>query len=205
MATQSILTTLNEEKLAAQHVTMSRQSLIWLNKKVAQIRNPTALIRPLVKEKSRYTRPSDRQKFLIGGLYFFLYDPKTKSELPYYDRFPLVMPLKRESDGFIGLNFHYLPIRWRINFMKKLLPLALYDDEDEIKRIRVTYPILDSSSRFKEFRPCIKKYLYPHVKSRILKVEPDEWDTALYLPIQQFKKAPVKAVWQESIEQIKAQ
>ena len=79
MATQSILTTLNEEKLAAQHVTMSRQSLIWLNKKVAQIRNPTALIRPLVKEKSRYTRPSDRQKFLIGGLYFFLYDPKTKS------------------------------------------------------------------------------------------------------------------------------
>lgn len=205
MATkQSILTTLSDEKLAAQYTTMSRESLTWLNKKVTQIRSSSALIRPIVKEKDRYTRPTDRQKFLIGGLYLFLYNPKTKADLPYYDMFPLVMPLKREADGFIGLNLHYLPIRWRINFMRKLMPLALYDDEDEIKRIRVTYPLLDSSSRFKEFRPCIKKYLYPHVKSRILKVKPEEWDVALYLPLQQFKKAPVKTVWQESIEEIKA-
>jgi hypothetical protein len=84
------------------------------------------------------------------------------------------------------------------------MPLAMYNDDDEIRRIRVTYPILDSSSRFKEFRPCIKKYLYGHVKSRILAVEPQEWDIALYLPIQQFKKAPVRTVWQESLEQIKA-
>jgi hypothetical protein len=113
------------------------------------------------------------------------------------------MPLKRESDGFIGLNLHYLPIRYRINFMKKLLPLAIYNDEDEIKRIRITYPILDSSKRYKEFRPCIKKYLYSHVKSRILAVEPQEWDIALYLPIQQFRKQTVSTVWQESVDQIR--
>ena len=140
----------------------------------------------------------------MGGLYYFYYDPKTKDDLPYYDIFPLVMPLKREPDGFIGLNLHYLPIRYRINFMRKLLPLAIYNDDDEIKRIRVTYPILDASSRFKEFRPCIKKYLYSNIRSRILAVEPQEWDVALYLPIHQFKKAPVKTVWQESIEQIRA-
>mgnify|MGYP003333360532 CR=1 FL=1 len=200
----SILTTLTEEKIAAQHGTMSRESLLWLRQKTQQLRNPSALIRPIVREKERYTRPSDRQKFLMGGLYFFMYDPKTKNDLPYYDKFPLVMPLKREPDGFIGLNLHYLPIAWRIRFMKKLWPLAVYNDEDEVKRIRITYPILDSSSRFKEFRPCIKHYLYPHIKSRILKVEPEEWDTALYLPLQQFRKAPAKQVWQESIEQIKA-
>ena len=141
---------------------------------------------------------------MIGGLYFFAYNPKTKAELPYYDTFPLVMPLKKEPDGFIGLNLHYLPIRWRINFMKKLLPLAIRYDDDEIHRIRVTYPILDSSSKYKEFRPCIKKYLYPHIRSRILRVEPEEWDTALYLPLQQFKKAPAQTVWQESVEGIKA-
>ena len=204
MATQSILTTLTEEKISAQHETMSRESLNWLLKKIQDLRNPVALTRPLTKETHRYTRPSDRQKFLMGSLYYFYYDPKTKSELPYYDRFPLVMPLKKEAGGFIGLNFHYLPLRYRINFMKKMLPMAIYNDEDEIKRIRVTYPILDASSRFKEFRPCIKKYLYGHIKSRILAVEPQEWDVALYLPIQQFKKAPVKTVWQESVEQIKA-
>ena len=204
MATQSILTTLTDEKITAQYQTMSRESLNWLLKRIQDLRNPVSLARPLTKETHRYTRPSDRQKFLMGGLYYFYYDPKTKDDLPYYDRFPLVMPLKRDPEGFIGLNFHYLPIRYRINFMKKLLNLAIYNDEDEIKRIRITYPILDSSSRFKEFRPCIKRYLYPHIKSRILAVQPQEWDVALYLPIQQFKKAPVKTVWQESLQEIKA-
>ena len=199
----SILTTLSDEKLAAQYSTMSRESLRWLTKRIQSLRNPVGLVRPLTKETNRYVRPSDRQKFLMGGLYYFYYDPKTKNDLPYYDKFPLVMPLKRESDGFIGLNLHYLPIKYRINFMRKLLPLAIYNDEDEIKRIRITYPILDSSNRYKEFRPCIKKYLYGHVKSRILAVEPQEWDIALYLPIQQFRKQPVATVWQESVEQIR--
>lgn len=201
---QSILTTLSDEKIAAQHQTMSRDSLNWLMKRIQQLRNPAAMIRPLTRETHRYTRPTDKQKFLMGGLYYFYYDPKTKNDLPYYDRFPLVMPLKRESDGFIGLNLHYLPLRYRINFMRKLMPLALYNEDDEIRRIRVTYPILNASSRFKEFRPCIKKYLYNHIKSKILSVEPQEWDIALHLPIHQFRKAPVKDVWQESVEQIKA-
>ena len=204
MATKSILTTISDEKIIAQHSTMSRESLNWLMKRIQDLRNPANLARPLTKETHRWTRPSDRQKFLMGGLYYFYYDPKTKDELPYYDRFPLVMPLKRDPEGFIGLNFHYLPIRYRVIFMKKLLNLAIYNDEDEIKRIRITYPILDSSSRFKEFRPCIKRYLYTNIKSRILAVEPQEWDVALYLPIQQFKKAPAKTVWQESLQEIKA-
>lgn len=203
MMNPSILTTLTDEKIAAQYQTMSRESAIWLTQKVAQLRNPQRMIVPITRERDRYVRPSDRMRFLMGGLYFFLYDPKTKNDLPYYDRFPLVMPLKRESDGFIGLNLHYLPIRYRINFMRKLLNFAIYDENDEIKRIRVTYSILDSSKRYREFRPCIKQYLYKHVKSRILAVEPQEWDVALYLPVQQFKKENQKTVWQESIEQIR--
>ena len=83
------------------------------------------------------------------------------------------------------------------------MPFAIYNDDDEIKRIRITYPILDASKRFKEFRPCIKKYLYTHIKSRILKVEGKEWDIAMYLPVQQFKKAPVSKVWKDSIQEIR--
>ena len=201
----SILTILSDEKIAARHATMSRESLTWLNKRIQNLRNPVGMTRPLTKETHRWTRPNDRQKFMMGGLYYFYYDPKTKDELPYYDRFPLVMPLKRYSDGFIGLNFHYLPLRYRINFMRKLMPLAIFDDNDELKRIRVTYPILDASSKYREFKPCIKKYLYSNIQSSILAVEPQEWDIALYLPIQQFRKAPAKTVWQESIQDIRTQ
>lgn len=199
----SILTTLTEEKINLGHATMSRDSLSWLTKKINDLRNPTRLQYPISREKQRYTRPTDRNKFLMGGLYYFYYDPKTKDELPYYDRFPMVIPLKRERDGFLGLNLHYLPLRYRLNFMKKLLPYAIYNDEDEIKRIRITYPILDATRRFKEFRPCIKQYLYSHIRSRILKVESEEWDVALHLPIQQFRKAQPKEVWQDSIQEIR--
>jgi len=87
--------------------------------------------------------------------------------------------------------------------MRKLLNFAIYNDDDEIKRIRITYPMLDASSKLKEFRPCIKHYLYSHIKSRILAVEPNEWDVAMYLPIQQFKKAQPKEVWKDSIEEIR--
>ena len=199
----SILTTLAEQKTAQELQTMSRESALWLTKKVAELRNPGRLAIPITRERNRFTRPSDRQRFLIGGMYFFVYDPKLKDELPYYDRFPLVIPLKRESDGFLGLNIHYLPIRYRVAFMRKLMPLAIFDDEDEIKRIRITYPFLESSSRLKEFRPCIKKYLYSHIKSRILKVEGKEWDIAMYLPVQQFRKVPVNKVWKDSIQEIR--
>jgi hypothetical protein len=199
----SILTTLSEQKAELSYQTNSRESYKWLMQKIGNLRNPTVSSALMTKEKHRYVRPSDRQKFLMGGLYFFVYDPKGKAELPYYDRFPLVIPLKRTPDGFIGLNLHYLPLRYRINFLKKLLPLAIYNDEDEIKRIRITYPILDASSKYKEFRPCIKQYLYSHVKSRILSVEHNEWDIAVFLPIQQFKKAKPQEVWKDSVNEIR--
>lgn len=199
----SILTKLAEEKAESGHQTMGREALAWLAKRIQELKNPPRLALPITKEKDRHTKSSDRQKFLMGGLYFFYYDPKTKKELPYYDRFPLVMPLKREEDGFLGLNLHYLPIKHRIMFMKKLMPLAIYNDDDEIKRIRITYGILDASSKYKEFRPCIKKYLYTHMKSKILKVQPEEWDIATYLPVHQFKKEQAKTVWQESVQEIR--
>jgi hypothetical protein len=199
----SILTTLSEQKAELAYQTNSRESYKWLMQKIGALRNPMASSVTLSKETHRWVRPSDRQKFLMGGLYFFVYDPKGKAELPYYDRFPLVIPLKRTPDGFIGLNLHYLPLRYRIIFLQKLLPFAIYNDEDEIKRLRITYPMLDASSKLKEFRPCIKQYLYSHVKSRILSVEHNEWDIATFLPIHQFKKAKPQEVWQDSVNEIR--
>ena len=50
-----------------------------------------------------------RRKIRIGNLYLFLYDPKTKNQLPYYDTFPLVYPYRKAEGGFVGYNLHYLP------------------------------------------------------------------------------------------------
>lgn len=203
----SKLTELTQQKSAAQLQTMSRESLRWLNKKVAELKNPQKIARNISTEKSRQLSTSSplgtRNKFMLGGMYFFYYNPKTKNDLPYYDIFPLIIPLEKYDDGFLALNLHYLPIRYRSMFMTKLLSRAVYNDDNEIKRLRVTYELLAMTRRYKEFRPCVKRYLTSHIRSKILTVQPEEWDVAMYLPVHQFRKAPATKVWQESIEEIR--
>jgi len=204
----SKLTQITEQKSSAQLETMSRESITWLNRKMSQLKNPGNIRRDISREKDRYVRATSlgySGKFLLGGLYFFYYNPKTKDSLPYYDTFPLVMPLEKYGDGFLGLNFHYLPVRYRMVFMKKLVGRAIYDENDEIKRVKITYDILSASRRYKEFRPCLKRYLVSHIKSKIMAVQPEEWDVASMLPVQAFRKAPVSEVWSDSLEEIKNQ
>jgi hypothetical protein len=195
----SKLTSLAQQKTAMQLQTMSKEAYKWLLTKIAEIRKPAA-IPPSIKAESDFRKAS---RLVLGGLYCFYYDPKGKDDLPYYDRFPLVLILERYPDGFLGLNLHYLPIKYRVAFLDKLMDYAILNDEDEIKRLRVTYDILTASRRFREFRPCIKKYLYSQMRSRILTIQPNEWDVAIFLPMQMFKGAKPQEVWQESIQEIR--
>ena len=195
---ESILTTLTEQHSASNLQRLSRQSMSWFTKKITELKNPVSMVKGIAREKSRYVR-----SFIKGRLYFFLYDPKTKDELPYYDRFPLVLVLEKYDDGFLGLNLHYLPVKYRILFLRKLMQFAILDDQDEIKRMRVTYDILNASKRFREFKPCVKRYLFPHIKSRILAVQPEEWETAMYLPVHQFKGEKPQQIWKESMEEVR--
>lgn len=206
MTMTSKLTEITQQKSAAELQTMSRESIIWLRKKMNQLKSPSSVRRDMSREKDRFVRTTSlgtRGKFLLGGLYFFYYNPKTKDNLPYYDVFPLVMPLEKYNDGFLGLNFHYLPVRYRIMFMNKLIGRAIYNENDEIRRIKITYDILAAARKYKEFRPCLKRYLLPNIKSRVLAVAPEEWDVATMLPVQAFRKATVSEVWSDSLEEIK--
>ena len=119
MIKESILTTLSKQRSAAEIQKLSRESYAWLKTKVSKLKNPVQAAKDIKAETFRNTR-----RFLIGGLYFFYYNPKGKGDMPYYDIFPLVIPLHRYNDGFLGLNLHYLPITYRLRLMTKLLPLA---------------------------------------------------------------------------------
>jgi hypothetical protein len=195
----SKLTDLVKQKTAMQLQSMSQDAYKWLLKKIQDIRKPETIAAGLKSET-----PTRRTlKVALGKLYCFYYDPKTKDDLPYYDRFPLVLVLERYPDGFLGLNLHYLPIKYRVAFLDKLMNYATWNDDENPMKIRITYDILNASRRYREFKPCIKKYLYNHCKSRILTIEPQEWDVAIFLPMQLFKGAKPQKVWNESIQQIK--
>ena len=200
MAKTSTLTQIAQSKTALDMDFLSRQSFAWFQKNIQELRSPIKLAKEIANEKTRQTGG----RFQMGGLYHFVYDPKTKADLPYYDIFPLVIPLQRDGDGFLGLNLHYLPPKYRAAFMDKLMQFAITNEQDEPKRLRVTYDILASSRRYKEFRACIKHYLNNHVKSKILTIKPEEWETAMFLPTAVFKGAPLSTVYQESIQKANA-
>lgn len=167
----------------------------WLRQKAAEVRtvNPKATIQQ---------GPFLTNRIIPGNMYLFAYDPKTKEDLPYYDRFPLVFPFRRVQDGFYGINMHYLPPLLRAKLMDALYDTVNNDKMDETTRLRINYRILQSAAKFRYFEPCVKHYLNNHVKTRFLRVDPTQWDVALFLPLERFAKANKLKVYADSKKKI---
>lgn len=166
----------------------------WLRAKIKTL-NPT-----------RQALLSDRQRLkggaIIGRMYFFFYDPKTKDTLPYYDRFPLVLPIEQYQDGFLGLNLHYLHPKQRIILLDKLSEYANNSKYDSTTKLRLSYDVLRRSSSISEHNPCLKKYLFSQIDSRFLEIAADEWDIAALLPMESFVGASTGKVYAESRKKI---
>jgi hypothetical protein len=146
-----------------------------------------------------------RNKMLIGRLYFFMYDAKTKDKLPYWDRFPLIFPIQEYEDGFLGINMHYLPYDYRAQLMDGLYTMAQSNEEGMAVRLNISYSILKESSKTKNFKPCVKRYLTSHVQSSFYQVNWKEWPVALFLPVERFEKQSKQHVWSESVKKIHQQ
>ena len=137
-------------------------------------------------------------RIMPGHLYMFVYDPKTKAELPYYDRFPLVFPFRKTPDGFIGLNMHYLPYPLRINRLDNLLTYASNQRFDETTRLKYSWALIDGMSKYAAAKPCVKQYLVGHVRTQFRQVESSNWATAMLLPVERFVGASKQEIWADS-------
>ena len=162
----------------------------WLRAKVKDL-NPST--RTLMGDRDRLKNNST-----IGKMYFYFYDPKTKDTLPYYDRFPLVIPIESYKDGFLGLNLHYIHPKQRLILLDKLSETATNNNFDSNTKLRVSYSYLAGASRAFEATPCIKRYLYSHIQSRFLEISADEWDIAAMLPVETFVGATTSKVYADS-------
>jgi len=168
----------------------TRLARAWLQQKVKDLKpSPASLIRD---------RQRLKDKSFIGKMYFYYYDPKTKDSMPYYDRFPLVIPIEQYQDGFLGLNLHYIHPRQRIILLDKLSETASNNKFDEKTKLKLSYDYLKAASTAFEAMPCIKRYLYNHVTSRFLEISADEWDIAALLPMETFVNAQEGQVYSDS-------
>ena len=162
----------------------------WLRAKVKEL-TPTS--RALMADRDRLKSNST-----IGKMYFYFYDPKTKDSLPYYDRFPLVIPIESYPDGFLGLNLHYIHPKQRLILLDKLSETATNDKFDSKTKLKVSYSYLAGASRAFEATPCIKRYLFTHIQSRFLEISADEWDIAAMLQVETFVGATTSKVYADS-------
>lgn len=139
-----------------------------------------------------------KSRTMAGHMYMYFYDPKTRESLPYYDMFPLTIMVQKAPGGFYGMNLHYLSLKTRVLFLDKLSDLMTNDRYDETTRLRIRYDLLAGARRFKEFQPCFKHYLSSNIQSRLMLVQPKDWNIAMFLPTEQFAKAKKQQVWKES-------
>ena len=153
------------------------KSTQWFRDKIKEFGTPKSA--DLIRDGKRTSVPT------FGILNMFVYDPKLKDKLPYYDTFPLVLPIEEYSNGFLGINLHYLSMPIRIRLLDRLVDYSNNDKFDKSTKLRVDYSNL---KRIDLIKPCLKRYLASNVRSKFRKVEADEFMVATLLPVQRFKK-----------------
>src|SRR5687768_2625304 len=90
----------------------------------------------------------------VGSMYLFSYDAKHKATLPYWDRFPLVLPFVWDGKDFKGFNLHYIPYGPRFKLLQQLMKIQ--DDKFLTARTKLqySYGMLKGSSKFEILKPC---------------------------------------------------
>jgi hypothetical protein len=109
-----------------------KKSVDWFREKALSIR----AVKPgnIINKAAVVNRKGKIDEDSIGKMYTFQYDPKLKEVLPYYDMYPLIFPIEIYSDGFLGINMHYLPPVMRAKLMD-----ALYSTINKRTKIKEGY------------------------------------------------------------------
>jgi hypothetical protein len=132
----------------------------------------------------------------IGKMYIYTYNPLYREKLPFFDMYPLVIPLHYytgpNGPGFLGLNLHYLPPLARASLLQNLLDAT--GNAKETERVLISYIELGiragKSNRFPGAAQCVKRYLLGHVVSSFHEVHRADWDHVVLLPLQKWVVNP---------------
>ena len=137
-------------------------------------------------------------RLLPGKMYMFRYDPLTKQDLPYYDRFPCVLLYKRNISGFSGINLHYLPYQMRVQLLYRMMVFKTNAKMDENTRLRFQWSAIKGVSKFAAAVPAFKNYNFSGLRSQFREIRAYDWTTAALLPVEQFVKLADDRIWDKS-------
>ena len=172
----------------------TEQSREWFRRKLQQMRrvNRNSLM------KDEQLQLVNKSQPMIGSMNMFFYDAKHKDKLPYYDKFPLTIIIGPAKGGFMGLNLHYLPPILRARMLDNLMDITNNKKYDESTKFEISYKVLTATAKMKFYKPCLKHYLYPNVKSRLARVAAPEWEIATFLPTADWQGSSSNKVYSDS-------
>ena len=163
-------------------------SIRWYRQKVQELL-PKPQVRRMIREGFKTQKVTVRPNF--GMMNLFYYRPKGAEKLPYYDIFPLVIPIgRRLNDGFVGINFHYLsvPQRWllleRLSMFQMPSELDSFDTEEGAGDVMALF--WSKIRRKRGVKPIVRRYLTKNIQSYFLKIELSEMLIALAIPMERF-------------------
>lgn len=171
-----------------------QKSSSWFQQQVNMLRKERITTQRILKNDPS----ANKSNIQPGNLYMFAYDAKNKDTLEYWDKFPLVFPFRAVEGGFYGLNMHYLPYKLRVQLMDRLMMFKTNSKYDETTKLRYSWAMINGVSKFQLASPCVKHYLYEHVRSRFTQIYVQDWPTAMMLPVESFVGASPDKVWQDS-------
>ena len=123
----------------------------------------------------------------LGDLFCYYYNPKYRATLPYYDMFPMIMLLSAEKETFLGINFHYLRPKWRAVLLDRVSA-----------KLGSGLPRWSKLRQIRQIAPTIKRYRFDHIMRRVVPIEENEQEIAIFLPTERFKKSAKAKVWADS-------
>lgn len=164
----------------------TKKAIEWFKSKVSSI------LKGAKKTFEKVFKTTSRPE--IGRMYLYFYDAKYKNVLPYFDMYPLVFPIEFYSDGFLGINLHYLPPLARANLLGNLKDLLNNDKYDSSSRLNISYRILKANAiQFSGFENCVKRYLFSQMRSSFNEIDIKDWDKTVLLPLQRWSINPNRA------------
>ena len=139
----------------------------------------------------------------LGKLYLWYYpNPKYANVLDVYDQLPLVILLDIPSAKHIlGINIHYLPYTYRLQFMKHLIQKGTKIKYSDIQKAWKAAKIPTGFANL-----AIRKYLINRIASNIKIFENDEDKYNIVKNIlPHFKKKTMEQVYKDINKKMKRQ
>ena len=204
---QELLARSIEEKLYPE---LTQKSIEWMRKAADNIKVSKSVVRGEILSEAEFIRSNDVK---IGKPVVFQYHATTEKKLKYWDAFPVVIPIEKYKDGFLGLNIHYLNFVMRAYILDKLYmfrrPRRVGVSEPELTykkdvKLDIDYETLGNAGLGRYIKPMIHRYVNKGMRSRLLEIPIQGWTTVMFLPIQDFRKARQEQVWRESMAKIES-